>query len=220
MRYIIVNDLIDCFKNKRKLILGYAIITLIIFLFFSFIRHNHDSLYYTLGLKCLFAEQDWIQMLAYVFMLGFYIYLALLIFIKDLSNDITNIFLRITPRKWLNYKLVSIAIIDIIILSFSYLCLLSLDYFFNGSLSFDIAIIFNHYLYLLVCQLLLLTWYAIFSKSKLVALILLVIILTLIGIYTSIVQIPLIFLIIAVSCTYLILNIINNIFYIDIFEGS
>lgn len=220
MRYIIVNDLIDCFKNKRKLILGYAIITLIIFLFFSFIRHNHDSLYYTLGLKCLFVEQDWIQMLDYTFMLGFYIYLALLMFIKDLSNGVTNIFLRVTPRRWLNYKLVSIAVIDAIILSATYIILLILYYVFNRSLSFDITIIFNHYLYLLVWQLLLLTWYAIFSKSKPVSLILLIIILTSIGIYTNIIQIPLIFLIIAVSCTYLILNIVNNIFYIDIFEGS
>lgn len=220
MRYIIVNDLIDCFKNKRKLILGYSLITLIIFLFFSIIRHNHDSLYYTLGLKCLFAEQDWIQMLAYVFMLGFYIYLALVMFIKDLSNDITNIFLRVTPRKWLNYKLVSIAVIDAIILFLSYLCLLGLHYVFNGYLSFNITIIINHYLYIVVCQLLLLTWYAIFSKFKSVAVVVLIAILILISIYTSIIKIPLFLLIIAVSCTYLILNIINNIFYIDIFEGS
>lgn len=220
MRYIIVNDLMDCFKNKRKLILGYSLITLIIFLFFSVIRHNHDSLYYTLGLKCLFAEQDWIQMLAYTFMLGFYIYLALLMFIKDLSNDVTNIFLRVTPRRWLNYKLVSIAVIDAIILSVTYIILLLLYYIFNRSLSFDITIIFNHYLYLLVCQLLLLTWYAIFSKSRPIAVMVLIMILALIFIYTSIIKIPLVCLIIAVSCTCLILHIINNLFYIDIFEGS
>lgn len=222
MQYIIFNDFINFFKNKKKLLITYFLIIIIIFLFK--LVHNveitNNIIYEILGLKCIFYEQDWIQIIVYTFIMVFYVYLSMSVFIKDLKNNLSNIFLRINPTKWLLYKTLSIMFIDGIIMIITYLLVMLLYSTFNSMINFNWFIIFNNYLYILIIQFIFLIFYIVYSKLPILAILSLIILFVLLYPYTSVIQIPIMSLVFFVALSYFVLIWVNNLFYIDVFEGS
>lgn len=152
-----MNDAIYYMKKNKKLIcFSIFIFMTILFMYFFSTDYSSEELFVkTFGLNCNFKEGNWLEIFSLIFCSCIYIYISFSIFIKDMQNNVGNIFLRISTRKWILYKIVSIFIISFISLFFNYIVLILTLFFIRHH--FVPLIVFpflNHIIYIYIIQLL------------------------------------------------------------------
>lgn len=106
MKYILLNDIGNCFKNK-KIIFCY-IFCLMAFCVFGILDKIDFVKYKALG---LILTNNFVEVLMFILNFLFYVYLIIYSFILDIKFNIDNIFLRFSKFKYILYKVISIIIL-------------------------------------------------------------------------------------------------------------
>lgn len=132
MKYIILNDISYILKNKLGIIITYIVVLAgLNYLLLDYILIDQRAIdYYRDGV--VFATNiylkenlnDIFQFRFIVLNYGLYLYLALLLFLKDINNC-DNLFMRIKTSKWITCKIISNILIAFIINTIIYLIVLS-----------------------------------------------------------------------------------------------
>lgn len=157
MSYIIMNDAIYYIKKNKKLIcFSMLIFVIILFMYLFSTGYSSEELFVkTFGLNCNFKEGNWLEILSLIFCSCIYIYISFSIFIKDMQNNVGNIFLRISTRRWILYKIVSIFIISFISLCVNYIVLILILFFIRHHfVSLIVFLFLKHIIYIYIIQLL------------------------------------------------------------------
>lgn len=224
MKYIYKNDLLYFIKNEKKFVFTYLLFTISYFLL-NFLRLKATKNIIgieTLALDCKFDLNNWLNLIAFILYISIHCYIALKIFIKDFRNNPSNIFLRISPKKWILYKILSISTISILLLFFSYIVTIILYFsFINRDSGISISLFIKNYIFISILQQLLLALYIIFSKYNFVILLIIFgTIIKLFNIQTSIINMNIYVLLIVYLTTFISILIINRKLYINLFESE
>ncbi len=140
MKYLIYNDISYLLRKKRFILLILIIVPLIIL----FLSVNNSTMMYTIN-RCMGTDLnirsiDIIQLLSYLFHIAGFIYLIVDIYLKDLTENLENIFLRMQPKKYIIRKNIFFVITTIIIKIVQYLMVTTL-FMIISKQSFDVKII-------------------------------------------------------------------------------
>lgn len=222
MKYIILNDISFIINNRKKIVFSYFLIANIYFWYHVLIGSFVDIylLYKTLSLDHNSNSGDWLETLMYVYSITIYIYIALSLLTKDLKNSAFNIFLRIDIRKWILFKIFSIHIISVLILTCMYVLVILPNYM--NLLSFNLYILLiKNILYIFVIQNVIIVLFALFSKFKMAVPFTMILILTNIFVFpTSVLGIDGIAILVLFFVTDIFLLIIYKMLFVNIFENN
>ena len=106
MRYIMMNDFYQILKEKSKYFISYFIVICIFFIFESCLHFDYNDIYLSLlGIKII--KKNILFILLYLSNILISLFIAYNIFSNDFKNSLDNLFLRISPRKWLFCKSIS-----------------------------------------------------------------------------------------------------------------
>lgn len=144
MRYLIHSD-ISYLYNKRKFIL--SVILFIPLIICSIYSSGHvsvvDIIINSLGLNLNIQSINIIELLMLLFNIFSFLYLISDIYIKDLDDNLENIFLRVKPIKYITLKNISFIFVTIILKGIQYiLILLFLLIFKNISINVGVLKLF------------------------------------------------------------------------------
>lgn len=168
MKYIIYNDIRYIVKKERKIVLLYLFIIVMLTFLFSYSNYSIDDniIIKIFGLDCNFKEFDWIEILSYIFSMSIFILLSFKTYIRDMKNNLENIFLRISKKRWIIYKLISIFISTFLILILGYLIVYLILIVINNIYSKDIIKLFTkNLLYVYFIQLISIIIYCLFKAN-------------------------------------------------------
>lgn len=224
MKYIYKNDLLYFIKNEKKFIFTYLLFTISYFLL-NFVRLSATKDIIgieTLALDCEFDLNNWLNLIAFVLYISIHCYIALKLFINEFKNSPSNIFLRMSSKKWILYKILCISTISILLLLFSYIITIILYFsFIGGNFGISISLFIKNYIFILILQQIILVLYTIFSKYNfIISLIIFGIIIKLFNIQTSIVKMNIYALLIVYAILFISILIINRKLYINLFESE
>lgn len=120
--YMLINDFKDTVKNKKLIILNFAIITILCVLSKFILKIDGiKNIYYTFGSNISKENFNIIELSALIFNLLFYSIITLKLFIKDIKYNPEILFLRTNFNKWLSKKIINVLIITAIIRILSYI---------------------------------------------------------------------------------------------------
>lgn len=168
MKYVIYNDIDYIFKNKKKLISLLFILSIISILILIQSRDTiFDILTVGLGLNLKLKESGTMEIIMYLLNLFFFLYLIVDIYIKDITYNIDNIFLRIKPLKYIIYKNIGFILITFLIKMLQYILCILLGIIMNKEFSMNIIdLYFTDYIYILIFQYLFMILYYIYIIMK------------------------------------------------------
>lgn len=168
MKFILKNDVSFLFLKEKKIIFLYYIVSIILFIAFSKFSYmdNKDILIMINGLDVVLEKQDMFSFMIYLFILSFYCYIIFLLFTKDARSNLENIFLRITTKKWLSLKMLSVLLITICILFFNYLLLFLTSFLIEEPNYILFSYFFKNLLYIFMIQLLVIFNYVLFQIKQ------------------------------------------------------
>ena len=169
MKFILKNDVSFIVKNNKKIILIYLILSICLFVSFSIFSYlsTIDVFIKISGLNVILENRDMIALMIYLFVNSFYSYIIILLFVKDVRNNLENIFLRISTKNWLFLKIMSVLLITFFFLILNYLFLFITSLFFEKLSIIIIPYFFKNLLYIFMIQLLVIFNYVLFQiKSK------------------------------------------------------
>lgn len=136
MKYIILNDMFFMNKKIKKWLIVYM---LIIFLVPFYIKYanllSYDYFFVNIGLK--FNKNSFIEILLFLLNICFYLYISLNLFFSNVKFGVDNLFNRITKKKYIIGKLLSMLLILLLIIIINF-TVLFLIYSFLGIRIFDI----------------------------------------------------------------------------------
>jgi hypothetical protein len=119
---MLINDFKDTVKNKKLIILNFAIITILCVLSKFILKIDRiKNIYYTFGSNISKENFNIIELSALIFNLLFYSIITLKLFIKDIKYNPEILFLRTNFNKWLSKKIINVLIITAIIRILSYI---------------------------------------------------------------------------------------------------
>lgn len=180
MKYLIHNDISYIIHKKRTILVLLWIVPLVILL----LNINHSSITYafqrSMGLQLDIHNIDTVQLISYLFNVFGFIYLIVDIYLKDLNENLENIFLRMKPNHYILRKNICFIAIMIIIKMIQYMLMVCL-FMVISKQSFDIQIIhfaLTDIVYILLIQylfLLIYLFYILLKKNMLFMLISIVI---------------------------------------------
>ena len=220
MKFILKNDVSFLFQKEKKIIFLYYIITMLLFITFSkFSYLDNKSVFIMVnGLDTGLERQDTVSLMIYLFILSFYCYIIFLLFTKDARSNLENIFLRITAKKWLSLKIISVFLITVCFLFFNYLLLFLISFFIKEPNYILFSYFFKNLLYIFMIQLVLFTLYFLYLVKPIISFSILVGFIVTIFLYPdilSILKISIGLLLILIAIFLFVLFIINK--YIKIF---
>lgn len=220
MKFILKNDVSFLFQKEKKIIFLYYIITMLLFITFSkFSYLDNKSVFIMVnGLDTVLERQDTVSLMIYLFILSFYCYIIFLLFTKDARSNLENIFLRITAKKWLSLKIISVFLITVCFLFFNYLLLFLISFFIKEPNYILFSYFFKNLLYIFMIQLVLFTLYFLYLVKPIISFSILVGFIVTIFLYPdilSILKISIGLLLILIAIFLFVLFIINK--YIKIF---
>lgn len=220
MKFILKNDVSFLFQKEKKIIFLYYIITMLLFITFSkFSYLDNKSVFIMVnGLDTVLERQDTVSLMIYLFILSFYCYIIFLLFTKDARSNLENIFLRITTKKWLSLKIISVFLITVCFLFFNYLLLFLISFFIKEPNYILFSYFFKNLLYIFMIQLVLFTLYFLYLVKPIISFSILVGFIVTIFLYPdilSILKISIGLLLILIAIFLFVLFIINK--YIKIF---
>lgn len=168
MKFILKNDISFLFLKEKKIISLYYIVSIILFITFSKFSYmdNKDILIMINGLDVVLEKQDMFSFMIYLFILSFYCYIIFLLFTKDARSNLENIFLRITTKKWLSLKMLSVLLITVCILFFNYLLLFLTSFLIKEPNYILFSYFFKNLLYIFMIQLLVIFNYVLFQIKQ------------------------------------------------------
>lgn len=223
MKFILLSDISYFFEAKKKIIFLYLLILFTYFIFNIFLKFPMDKnlFYKTLTLNCEFETADWMTIIMYLFSSSVYVYIALLLFTKDLKNGLCNIFLRMKPTKWILYKNISTSLISIITLSLAYFIILS-PYLISGiSIEIEIILFVKNLFYILLLQNISVLLFIVFSKVKIIlTMTILLILININNIPTNIININFTVIMILCVLVYLLIITLYHYLFVNVFENN
>lgn len=171
MKYIFINDIFNFLKNKAKLIFLFLVFYISILIFYKVVYKIELSseICDILGINYSSNfERGLLPNLLFIFNIFVNIYICMYLFTYDINNNLENIFLRITQKKWLIYKMISIVLISAFIRVIIFFIAFIL---FKGDVIFYFKVFALYNIFIFVIQLFFLFIYIVISKSKLYLLI-------------------------------------------------
>lgn len=177
MKCVLYHDLSQIFKIRKKMLFGYFFSILFLMVFVSILKIPYMDIFCgILGLK--FYKYSPLFVVSYLLNRIFFIYIIFCLFTYDFKNAKGNLFMRLTPLKWVLLKISSNVIITVILRITTYLTIMLIVYLFNGNL-ISISNQFQYFLidifYLLFIQFSSLLLYFLFQYKLLLGLFLLLI---------------------------------------------
>ena len=136
MKYILINDCLSFMKKFCKyLLLFFTILICTVFIQnLVGIKLNEDVFADMVGLK-LDANGSFYSIIMFLLNFAINLLVAFQIFDNDIKNGMANVFLRISKKKWVIYKFISIFSISLILRIVVYILLFLLFKILNGDLS-------------------------------------------------------------------------------------
>lgn len=155
MKYLFMNDINYIITNKKKILLLYYIAILCISVIYASSGTNlGNSISIILGNNYKKTESLYIELIMYIFNIAIAVYICFTIYIKDIRYQLDNIFLRISPNKWILKKNIVFLIIMALFKIIEYACVVLVFVLFNNNNNSNnlFLLIFKDYLYHLVIQ--------------------------------------------------------------------
>lgn len=94
MKYILLNDLKHIIIKEKKTLLLYMItlfLLSILYVHFNYFEPN-KIIIKIFGLNCNFSEFKWLEILSYIFSVCIFVLISIKLFVKDMKNNLENIF--------------------------------------------------------------------------------------------------------------------------------
>lgn len=186
MKYLIYND-ISYLLHKQKWVL---IIIFFVPLFNLLLKIDSSSYLMDIflennGVNLTLDSYDVFQMIMYLFNIFTFLFLVIDIYIKDLSNNLENIFLRVKATKYILLKNLCFTITVIVIKLLQYLFLIGVTSIFNHNFEGNqfLLLILSDTVYILLLQYISLFVYLLFVLIRKNKLLLLIIVLVLLYIF-------------------------------------
>jgi len=169
MKYVLLDDIKYIFGKNKKIILSYFVVLVLLLLGYMFLSYTDPKKMPTkvFGLDLSFNKFNWLEMLSYMLSLSIYIILSIKLFIKDMASNSENIFLRISKKKWVSYKLLSIICCTILYMLICYFLIFVLVYTVKNILLINIISLYlKNLIYILTFEVLFIHIYCIALKQK------------------------------------------------------
>lgn len=121
MKYICLRDLHTFFGNYKRYLLFYLFLLVCYILFENMIGISLEKELFlkTVGMMKL-EVGDLFALLMLILNLIFYIFIGIKTFVNDIQNNLENIFLRMSTRKWCLMKFISILFLNFLVMSVAY----------------------------------------------------------------------------------------------------
>lgn len=184
MKYVLLDDIKHIIGKNKKIIFSYFVVLVLLLLGYMFLSYTgpEEIPTHVLGLDLNFNKFNWLEMLSYVLSLSIYIILSIKLFIKDMASNSENIFLRISKKKWVSYKLLSIICCTILYMLVCYFLIFVLIYAVKNILLVNVVSLYlKNLIYMLTFEVVFLFIYCIALKQKW-ALFLIVLLLIVVGV--------------------------------------
>ena len=169
MKYLFHNDISYLVRKKRIILISVLFLPLLILLLNLGTQYNiNDIIMLCTGTNLEINTIDIIQLLMYLFNLYSFIYLMVDIYMKDLNDNLENIFLRMKPWEYIVKKNIyfTITIILIKILQYSIMFIILILYGNSGTIGNTIFLLLTDAIYILFSQYLYLLIYLIYILLK------------------------------------------------------
>lgn len=169
MKYLFHNDISYLVRKKRIILMSVLFLPLLTLLLnLSTLYNINDIIMLCTGTNLEINTIDIIQLLMYLFNLFCFIYLMVDIYMKDLNDNLENIFLRMKPWEYIIKKNIyfTITIILIKILQYSIMFIILILYGNSGTIGNTIPLLLTDAIYILFLQYLYLLIYLIYILLK------------------------------------------------------
>lgn len=169
MKYLFHNDISYLVRKKRIILISVLFLPLLILLLNLGTQYNiNDIIMLCTGTNLEINTIDIIQLLMYLFNLYSFIYLMVDIYMKDLNDNLENIFLRMKPWEYIVKKNIyfTITIILIKVLQYSIMFIILILYGNSGTIGNTIPLLLTDAIYILFLQYLYLLIYLIYILLK------------------------------------------------------
>lgn len=134
MRYTLFNDVYTFVKKYCKYIIFYYLIVLffIIINLLMYKQFTNDLFFKSLGVLYS-SDMGILDIIIFYFNFSFNLFVVFQIFDNDIKNGICNIFLRMSIKKWLSFKCISLALITLLknLIFYVILMIISIGFQFN-----------------------------------------------------------------------------------------
>lgn len=169
MKYLIYNDVFH-FIRKRKLLISLIFLLPLLPVLLSINSQISllDILFVSTGTNFDIDNFNILQLLMLLFNSFAFLYLTIDIFVKDLDDNLENIFLRIKPKKYIMLKSVFLMFFTFLLKLFQYIFIIVVTALIKG-INLDINVVLLFFMdltYLLLIQLGFLLIYIIFIILK------------------------------------------------------
>ena len=169
MKYLFHNDISYLVRKKRIILISVLFLPLLILLLNLGTQYNiNDIIMLCTGTNLEINTIDIIQLLMYLFNLYSFIYLMVDIYMKDLNDNLENIFLRMKPWEYIVKKNIyfTITIILIKVLQYSIMFIILILYGNSCTIGNTIFLLLTDAIYILFSQYLYLLIYLIYILLK------------------------------------------------------
>ena len=169
MKYLFHNDISYLVRKKRIILISVLFLPLLILLLNLGTQYNiNDIIMLCTGTNLEINTIDIIQLLMYLFNLYSFIYLMVDIYMKDLNDNLENIYLRMKPWEYIVKKNIyfTITIILIKVLQYSIMFIILILYGNSGTIGNTIFLLLTDAIYILFSQYLYLLIYLIYILLK------------------------------------------------------
>ncbi len=169
MKYIMLNDIRYTLRQEFKIIIIYLSVAFLCPIFLSYDQSISIErlIYGSLGFGLRINDLSIFEKLIFCFSIIVYLYLLLKVFTKDILNDVENLFLRISTKQWLFYKIISIFLISLCLLFLYYGTANLVILLLKKDISIDLFHLFIRNIEFIYClQLLILIIYVAYYNKK------------------------------------------------------
>lgn len=169
MKYIIKNDINYMIKKEFKIIIIYFAVAFLCPIFLSYDQYItiERLIYGSLGFGLPIKYLSIFEKLISCFSIITYLYLIFKIFTKDILNNMENLFLRISARKWLLYKIISVFLSSLILMFIYYNVVAFTIFLLKNNLEINLIHLFIKNIEFIWClQLLAIVLYVAYHNNK------------------------------------------------------
>ena len=167
MKYLLCNDILSFFKKYKKYIFIFFTIILLVPMVQLFCGIPiSKSLFLDIEGLNFDINSGIISLLMFFLNLGFHLLVAFQIFDNDIKNGQENIFLRMSAKKWIICKIISLIMINTIIRLIAYIVVYAEFKFLNFNFEGDIAYyFFINIMFVMFFNLMFVNFYAVVKKN-------------------------------------------------------
>lgn len=153
LKYLILNDVSYTNNTKRILLIFYFAYLIIYSLIKIYVmKYNDNGFNVVLGLEAD-TNTNFLNVISLFLNVLVFILLGTMLFIKDLSKNKSNIFLRITSTKWTIFKIISVIIQFTILLACGYLVTFVIFSLFDSMPTSILSLYFTNLIVLILLEL-------------------------------------------------------------------